>query len=176
MEITFYRKLANSVADAVIANGQYDEISQKRIRYGLVCVFSDLYKFILYFAVFAALGYSRQCLTAFVALILLRPFLGGHAKNEITCIILSFIILSVSIFGGQILQVNNILKIILLIILPVMGLVIASGIKKKILVTLFTLILLIYDLYIGNNHIILIIIIISYLFGIKEFIKRGKNY
>jgi accessory gene regulator B len=176
MEITFYRKLANKVSDAVVANGQYDDISQKRIRYGLVCIFSDLYKFILYFAVFAALGYPRQCITAFVALILLRPFLGGHAKNELNCIILSFTILSISIFGGQVLEVNYIIKIILMIIFPVTGLVIASGIKKKIPVALFTQILLIYDLFICGNHIILIIIIISYLFGIKEFIKRHKSY
>lgn len=47
MEITFYRTLANKVANAVVANQEYSEEDEKRIRYGLVCIFSDLYKFIL---------------------------------------------------------------------------------------------------------------------------------
>lgn len=98
MEITFYRTLANKVANAVVANQEYSEEDEKRIRYGLVCIFSDLYKFILLLIVFSIFSLTKEFFIAFISFLLLRPFLAGyHAKNELVCIFMSFSTILISI-------------------------------------------------------------------------------
>ena len=133
LEITFYRTLANKLANAVIENQEYSEADEKRIRYGLVCIFSDLYKFILLLIVFSIFSLTKELLIAFISVLLLRPFLAGyHAKNELTCIFMSFLTMWISILVGKMNIIPSTLELLLTILLPIIGLLIAPVRTKKV--------------------------------------------
>jgi len=182
MEITFYRRLANKVADAVVKNGEYSEAEVKRINYGLVCIFSDLYKFLLMLIVFSIFSLLKEYLLAFTAVLLLRPVIGGyHSKNELVCIIISFLSLSLSIVIGKINPIPSIIEILLFILLPITGAAVApvrtkkieeTKIKYKILAVLITLLLLTLDYFFIPGQMVELSVIIIYLLTLYQF---GKN-
>lgn len=184
MEITFYRKLANKLADAVIGNHQYPEADAKRIRYGLICIFSDLYKSLLFLIIFSLLSLTKEFLIAFIVITILRPFLGGfHAKTELTCIIMSFIMLLISILAGSYNLIPYHLQIILLILFPLVGFIIAPvkladqkqsiNIPFKLLTALLTIGVLLINIFVLPGQILFWCVIQVYLLA---FYQLTKNY
>jgi len=187
LEITFYRKLAYKVADAVVGNQEYSAADAKRIRYGLVCIFSDLYKFILLLIIFSILSLTKDFLTAFIGILLLRPFLGGfHAKNELTCIFMSFTMLLISILVGDMNIIPSYLQVLLIILLPIIGVIIAPvrinpvGIKTvetknivlKLLTGIMTTVILIVDYYLLRSQILFLCFIQVYILALYQLAKN----
>ncbi len=182
MEITFYRKLANKLADKVIENDTYTEAQAKNIRYGLVCIFSDLYKFILLFAIFTIFSSTKEFLLSFLCVLLLRPYLGGfHAKNEFVCILISFLTLLVSILAGKADIIPYYIQIALIIVLPVIGAVISPvRLNKeksnytilKSLTFVFTALLLLLDFFVMEHQFLLISVILIYVSAIFPLLKN----
>lgn len=182
MEITFYRKLANKVADAVVKNGEYSEADAKRINYGLVCIFSDLYKFILMLIVFSLFSLLKEYLLAFIAVLFLRPVIGGyHAKSEPVCIIVSFITMILSIVVGRMNLIPDFIEIILFVLLPLIGVVIAPVRTKKvdentrnykILAAVLTPLLLFLDYFFIPGQIVEFSVICTYLLTLYQFFKN----
>lgn len=164
MNITFYRKLAYKVADSVTRNGQYTETEIKDIRYGLVCIFSDFYKTLLYLLIFTVFSLTKEFILAFIAFLLLRPFLGGyHFKSELVCIIMSFLTMAIAIFAGKIIIIPYYIQLLLIIILPIFALLIIpvkDSPKKEyrkrtgILTGLITVLLLLSDYFYMPDNII----------------------
>ena len=184
MEITFYRKLANKVADAVVSNQEYSDVEAKRIRYGLVCIFSDLYKFLLFLIIFSILSCTKEFLIAFAALLLLRPFLGGfHAKSELACIFISFTTVIISVLVGDMNILPSLLQQILIILLPITGVIISPVRTKKIeekksalkvLTGIVTAFILIIDYYLLSNQILFVSIILIYILALFQILKNYK--
>lgn len=182
LEITFYRTLANKVANAVIKNQEYSEADEKRIRYGLVCIFSDLYKFILLLIVFSIFSSTREFLIAFISVLLLRPFLAGyHAKNEIMCIFMSFLTILISILVGKMNIIPYTVQLLLTILLPIIGLLIApvrtkkveeKKLKSKLLTALFTVLILLVDYFLLTSQILLVSAILVYILAIYQMLKN----
>ena len=182
MEITFYRKLANRLADAVVGNQEYSETEEKRIRYGLVCIFSDLYKFILLLIVFSIFSLIKEFFIAFISMLLLRPFLAGyHAKNELLCIFISLITTAISVFVGKANIIPNTPYILIIILLPIVGLVIApvrtkkveeKKIKSKLLTVIFTASILIVDYLLLDTQILLVSVLQIYLLALYQILKN----
>jgi accessory gene regulator B len=185
LEITFYRKLANKVADAVVSNQEYSDIDAKRIRYGLVCIFSDLYKFLLYLIIFSIFLLTKEYLIAFIGILLLRPFLAGfHARTELACIFISFTTMLISILIGNMNILPAYLQVLLIIILPIIGLIIAPVRKKKveenkivlkISACITTAILLIIDYYLIAGQILFVSVIQIYLLTLYQMLKYYIN-
>lgn len=182
MEITFYRKLANRLADAVVGNQEYSESEEKQIRHGMVCIFSDLYKFILLLIVFSIFSSTKEFFIAFISMLLLRPFLAGyHAKSELLCIFMSLITTTISAFVGKINIIPNTLHILIMILLPIVGLVIAPVRTKKVeekktlsklLTALFTILVLIFDYFIIDGQILLVSVLQIYLLALYQMLKN----
>lgn len=182
MEITFYRRLANRLADAVVQNQEYSESEEKRIRHGLVCIFSDMYKFILIFIVFSCFSLTKECFIAFIGILILRPFLAGyHAKSELLCIFLSLITTAISVFVGKLNIIPNNLYILSMILLPIVGLIIAPVRTKKVeekktlsklLTALFTILVLIFDYFLIDSQILLVSVLQIYLLALYQMIKN----
>ncbi len=185
LEITFYRKLANKVADAVIGNQEYSDSEAKRIRYGLVCIFSDLYKFVLFLIIFSILSFTKEFLIAFTGLMLLRPFLGGfHAKTELACIFISFTTVLISVVVGEMNIIPPLLQQVLIILLPIIGVIIAPVRTKKIeekkssskvLTGIVTAFILIIDYFLLTNQILFVTIIQVYLLALYQILKNCKT-
>lgn len=182
MEITFYRKLANKLADKVIENDTYPEEQAKKIRYGLICIFSDLYKFILLLIIFSIFSAGKEFLMTFLCILLLRPYLGGfHAKNEFVCILISFLTALISVLGGRAELIPHYIQIALIAILPVIGAVISpvrpNKEKKKytLLKTLtfvFTAALLLLDYFALGRQYLFVSVILVYIFAIYPLLKN----
>ncbi len=182
MEITFYRKLANRLADAVVENQEYSESEEKRIRYGLVCIFSDLYKFILLLVVFSIFSLTKEFFIAFISMLLLRPFLAGyHAKSELLCIFMSLITTAISVFVGKLNIIPNTFFIVSMILLPLVGLIIAPVRTKKVeekkalsklLTVIFTILALILDYFLIDSQILLVSVLQIYLLALYQMLKN----
>lgn len=185
MEITFYRKLAGKVAEAVISNNEYTEAEAKRIRYGLVCIFSDLYKFLMMLIIFSLFSATLEYLLAFMAVLLLRPVLGGyHAKSEIVCIIVSFLSMTLSVVVGKLDVIPGFLQIVLIIVLPLIGAAIAPVRTKKveertrgykILIVILTPVILLADYLYIPAQILQTSVIIIYSLSIYQLLKNKIN-
>ncbi len=185
MEITFYRKLADKVADAVIENQEYSESEAKRIRYGLVCIFSDLYKFILLLIIFSVFSRTLDFLIAFAAVLLLRPAIAGfHAKSELLCILFSFLTMLISVVIGGLSVIPGFVHLALIIMLPILGAVIApvrtrkieeKKIRSKILAFILTAALLLIDYYFLSGQTLLISVIQIYFLALYQLSKNIRN-
>lgn len=186
MEITFYRKLADKLADAVFSSSNYTEGEKKRIRYGLVCIFSDLYKTVLYLIVFSLLSLTKEFILAFLPILLLRPLLGGyHAKNEIACIFMSFFMLIISIFTGQINIIPEYFQVILIFIMPLLVIITApvrvrekvkGSVRTKAIAGFVTVILLLSGYYIFSSQIVFCSVIEVYILAIYQLIINKFKY
>jgi len=186
MEITFYRKLANKVADAVISNDEYTEFQAKRIRYGLVCIFSDLYKFIFLLIIFSLFSLTKEFLIAALGSLPLRLFLGGfHAKTEIACIFISFLNILTSILLGNMNLIPPFIQILLIFLLPIIGVIIAPVRTKKIeerktvykLITgIVTPAIIVIDYFLFANQILSFSIIQNYILAIYQVIKNYTKF
>lgn len=186
MEITFYRKLANKVADAVVSNQQYSEAEIKKIRYGLVCIFSDLYKSILFLLIFSIFSLTKEFILAFLAIMILRPFLGGyHAKNEVACIFMSFFMLLISIFAGRLYIFPSWLLLALMVILPVIGILIApvhvkeiptGGVGIKVSTALMTILLLTIDYFFFSSQILCLSVVEVYILAVYQRLINKYKY
>jgi len=182
LEITFYRKLANKVADAVVSNQEYSDVDVKRIRYGLVCIFSDLYKLILYLIIFSIFSLTIEFLIAFIGILLLRPFLAGfHAKTELACIFISFTTMLVSILIGNMRILPPYMQLFLIFLLPIIGVIIAPVRTKKIeekklvlkiLSCILTAVILITDYYLIPGQILFVSVIEIYLLALYQMMKN----
>ncbi len=182
MEITFYRKLANKVAEAVISNAEYSETEARRIRYGLVCIFSDLYKFLLLLIVFALFSAALEYLLAFAVILLLRPILGGyHAKSEFVCLAVSFITMAINVFAGRADAIPGSVQIVLVIALTVTGAFIAPVRTRRvderkaayrILAAVLTPALLLLDYFYIPAQIVLVSVTIIYLLSLYQLFKN----
>ncbi len=180
MNITFYRKLAYKVADAITRNQQYSEAEIKNISYGLVCIFSDLYKTILYLLIFTLLSLTREFLCAFLPFLLLRPFLGGyHFKNEIVCIIMSFLTMVIAIFAGKTVIIPYYLQLTLAVFLPILAFIIApvnesqglKGLKKtKAASMVVSILLLLSDFFFMSSNIISWSVIEVYVLAVYQLL------
>lgn len=182
MEITFYRKLANKVAEAVIANAEYSEAEARRIRYGLVCIFSDSYKFLLLLLIFTLFSSALEYLLAFAVMLLLRPILGGyHAKSELVCLAVSFITMAVNVFAGKMNIIPGFVQITLLIVLTIAGAVIApvrtrkveerTGIYKTLAAAL-TPALLLLDYFCIPGQVVQVSVVTIYLLSVYQLLKN----
>ncbi len=186
MNITFYRKLAYKVADAVTRNGQYSETDIKNIRYGLVCIFSDLYKTILYLFIFTLFSLTKEFLCAFLAFFLLRPYLGGyHFKNEIVCIIMSFITMVIAIFAGKADIIPSYIQLALIVFLPILSILTApvenrqkqeSRKKTCIAAALMTVLLLLSDFFFMSYNIITWSVIEVYVLYVYQLLISKYNH
>lgn len=182
MEITFYRKLANKVADAVVKNGEYSESEVERINYGLICIFSDLYKFLLMLIAFSLFSLWKEYLLAFIAVLFLRPFIGGyHAKSEPVCIIVSFLTMILSIVVGRMNLLPDFIEIIFIVLLPLIGVAIAPVRTKKveekkrnykILTFILTSLTLFIDFFFIPAQIVELSVISTYLLTLYQFFKN----
>jgi accessory gene regulator B len=185
LEITFYRKLANKLADAVVANQEYSDEDVKRIRHGLVCTFSDLYKFILFLVIFSFFSLTIEYLIAFTAILFLRPFLAGfHARTELRCIFISFSTMLISIVVGNMSILPSYLQHLLIILLPIIGIIIApvrtkkieeKKILYKISSCIITAVILITDYYLLINQIFFICVIQIYLLTLYQMLINYIN-
>jgi len=185
LEITFYRKLANKVGDAVVGNQEYSELEAKRIRYGLVCIFSDLYKFILFLIIFSIFLLTKEFLIAFTGILLLRPFLAGfHAKTELACIFISFTTTLISIVLGDMNILPSSIQISLIVLLPIIGVIIApvrtkkveeKKIVLKISACIITAAILIFDYYFLTSQILFISVLQIYLLALYQMFKNHIN-
>ncbi len=187
MNIKFYRKLAYKVADAITKNQQYSETEIKNIRYGLVCIFSDLYKTILYLLIFVVISLTLEFLCAFLAFLLLRPFLGGyHFKNEIVCIIMSFVAIVIAIFSGKSDILPSFIHLVLTVFLPILGFLIAPvqdsqnqqefPQKTRIVVALMTVLLLLSDFFFMSHNIITWSVIEVYVLYVYQLLISKFKY
>ncbi len=186
MNITFYRKAAYKVADLVTRNGQYTEIEINNIRYGLVCIFSDLYKTILFLLIFSLLSLTKEFLCAFLAFLLLRPFVGGyHSKNEISCILMSFIMMFIAIFVGRTVINSYYIQLAHIVVLPILGFLISpvkeiknqeDQKKKRILAGLLTFLLLLLDFFFISSNIITWSVIEVYVLSVYQILIIKYNH
>lgn len=187
MEIRFYRKIANSISDKIISYGDYDDNTASNIRYGMVCIFSDLYKLVLYTAVFSLAGYFKEFVIAFLPILLLRPFIGGlHAKTEIRCLILSFVNIITVIILATFIPLNIYVKIASLIILSVVGAVIShtsekgineSKVGSVVLVLLFNIVLMAMAILLDKDHagaIVFWSVALVYFYAIIKVVKKDR--
>ena len=187
MEIRFYRKIANSISDKIIANGNYDEETASNIRYGMVCTFSDLYKLVLYIVVFSLAGYFKEFILAFLPVFLLRPFIGGfHAKTEVRCLILSFVNIITVIILATFIPLNIYVKIASLIILLIVVAIIShtsakgnneSKVRSVVLASLLTIILITLAILLHKGHagaIIFWSVIMVYFYSIIKVVKKDR--
>lgn len=183
MEITFYRKLANKLADKVIENDTYTETQAKKIRYGLVCIFSDLYKFILFLIIFAIFSSTKEFLLSFLCILLLRPYLGGfHSKNEFVCILISFLTSLISVLAGKADLIPYYIQIALIIALPATGAIISpvrpnkeknSYTLLKALTFIFTALLLLLDFFVIEHQFLFVSVILVYSFAVYPLLKNA---
>jgi len=181
LEITFYRKLAYKLADTVVDNQEYSDADAKRIRYGLVCIFSDLYKFILLLIVFSLFLLTKEFLIAFIGILLLRPFVAGyHAKTELVCILMSFTTMLISVVVGQMNILSPYLQVFLIILLPIIGLIISpvrikivenKNIGLKLMVGIMTTVILLVDYYVLTSQILFVSVIQIYLLALYQMLK-----
>lgn len=186
MEITFYRKLANKVAAAVIENAKYTEFEQKRIRYGLICIFSDLYKFIFLLIIFSLLSLTKEFLIASLGSLPIRLFLGGfHAKTEISCIFISFLSILISIIFGNMNIIPTFIQLVLLILLPIIGVIISPVRTKKVVErkTVYKIVtgvvtpaIIVIDYFLFSKQILLISVIQNYFLAIYQLIKNYMKF
>ena len=180
MEIRFYRKIANSISDKIIANGNYDEETASNIRYGMVCTLSDLYKLIVFVVIFSIGGFFEEFILASLPIIL-RPFLGGfHTKTEIRCLILSIFNLVVAISLGSYLAINIFIKVAFLIILPIIAIPISysntkttngKNMRFSILASLLTIILVALSIWLKAGNIVFLSIIMVYFYALLKILK-----
>lgn len=185
MEITFYRKLANKLADAVVNNHKYSEAEEKKIRYGLVCIFSDLYKFILLLIIFFLLSSTKEFLIAFIGVLVFRPVLGGyHARSEIACIFISLFTMLVSVYVGKLSVLPLPAQVIIFACLTILGVVIApvrtkqiseNNMKYKILAAFLTPLAFIFDYFLFDNQVLSISTVLIYMFAVLQFVKNSLN-
>ncbi|MDP4176876.1 MAG: accessory gene regulator B family protein [Bacillota bacterium] len=95
-------------------NSDFTEIQLKKMEYGLLCIFSDLTKAIVYFVLFFLVHLEQYFIISLVFFCPLRLFLGGyHADTYLRCFFMSFIIFLISILTGKFLAINIIATIIL---------------------------------------------------------------
>lgn len=187
MEIRFYRKIANSISDKIISSGDYDENTASNIRYGMVCTFSDLYKLVLYTAIFSIAGYFKEFVLTFLPILLLRPFLGGlHAKTEVRCLILSFVNIITVIILATFIPLNIYVKIASLIILLVVGAVMSptsakstneSKARSVVLASLFTIVLMALAILLDKGHagaVIFWSVVMVYFYAILKVVKKDR--
>lgn len=186
LEITFYRNLANKVADAVVANQEYSEADVKRIRYGLVCIFSDLYKFLLLLIIFTIFSLTIEFIIAFLGILLLRPFVAGfHAKSELACIFVSFFTMLISIIVGDMNIFPPYLQIISIVLLPVIGIIISpvrvnkiqesNTVILKLFAGITTLVLLMLDFHLFPSQVMLVSVFQIYILAFYQLIKNIKT-
>lgn len=180
MNITFYRKLAYKVADSVTRNGQYTETEISNIRYGLVCIFSDLYKTLLYLLIFTVFSLTKEFVLAFIAFLMIRPFLGGyHFKSEFVCIIMSFLTMVIAIFAGKIIIIPFYMQLVLIVLLPILGFLITPVKDKQkkedrkktgILTGVITVLLLLSDCFYMPGNIITWSVIEVYVLSVYQLL------
>lgn len=185
LEITFYRKLADKLADKVIENQEYSGAEAKRIRYGLVCIFSDLYKFIFLLIIFSIFLQTVNFLIAFAAVLLLRPYIGGfHAKSELLCILVSFVTMLISVVIGQTEIIPAATNIVIIILLPVLGIIIAPVRTRKIeektsrhkaLAFILTAAALLTDYFLIPGQVLLMSIIQIYFLALYQLSRNAYN-
>jgi accessory gene regulator B len=133
---------------------------------------------------------TLEFLIAFIGMLILRPFLAGfHAKTELACIFMSFATMLISIMVGDMNILPSYLQIILIILLPIIGVIVAPvRLKKveksktgvlKLLAGVTTIVLLFIDFYLLSSQILLISVILIYLLTLyqilKNYIKQQKN-
>ena len=130
------------------------------------------------FIIFSLFSATIEFLLAFVAVLLLRPVLGGyHAKSEIICIIVSFGTMLASIVAGKSNLLPHLVQMVLLFILPLAGILLApvrtrKVIEKKrtykILGALLTAVLLLLDYFFIQDQILMVSVIIIYFLSIYQ--------
>lgn len=110
------RVVINYCMKSIEKNNKYDEIKLQEIKYGLEAIYLNISKFIVYFTINAILGTFLEGIIFLILYIPLRSFsFGFHAKNSLTCWILSAIGFVIIPYISTIVTFNFISKIIIII-------------------------------------------------------------
>lgn len=92
------------------------------VKYLYLCIISEGSKILLFSVVFFNIGLLKEYIFALILLILLRTNGGGlHFKHYISCLIVSFFVLSSSILLGIKLPFSNLASVIILTICIILG-------------------------------------------------------
>ena len=95
---------------------KYNNIKLQEIKYGLEAIYLNVSKFIVYFIINAFLGIFIEGILFFLFYIPLRSFsFGFHAKNSLTCWILSAIAFIGIPYISTLITFNFLLKFIIII-------------------------------------------------------------
>lgn len=111
-------KVANNIVKAIRnANPEFSDLQQKKMEYGLVCLFSEITKIIAYYIIFYILGIHIYFLVSLIFLSSLRAVTGGyHADTYWGCFTFSLIMFFSIIFAGKYIVLTNIMVIIIMAI------------------------------------------------------------
>ena len=132
-------------------------------------------------AYIAMFSLTKEFLIAFTGILLIRPFLAGfHAKTELACIFISFTTLLISIVVGDMNILPTYIQILLIILLPIIGIIIAPVRTKKVeerkivlklLTGIITLSILLVDYYLIPNQILFVGVLQIYLLSLYQIQK-----
>lgn len=96
------KKIAVKLTSMIYENNpSFSELDIKKIQFGLECFFSDGSKMLIYFIFFSLLHLTMYYLIAVIFFVTLRVVAGGYHEETYTrCIISSFILFLIMVFGG----------------------------------------------------------------------------
>lgn len=112
------KKIAVKLTSMICENNpSFTELDIKKIQFGLECFLSDGSKMLIYFIFFSLLDLTIYYLIAVIFFVTLRVVAGGYHEETYTrCIVSSFILFLVMVFGGTMLILPLYIKATLVIL------------------------------------------------------------
>ena len=106
------RIVVDSIMNKIKNLNKYDDIKLSEIRYGLEAIYLNVSRFLVFFTINTILDIFWESLLFFIFYVPLRSFsFGFHAKNSLTCWILSSIAFIGLPYLSTVISFNFIIKI-----------------------------------------------------------------
>ena len=106
------RIVVDSIMNKIKNLNKYDDIKLSEIRYGLEAIYLNVSRFLVFFTINTILDIFWESLLFFIFYVPLRSFrFGFHAKNSLTCWILSSIAFIGLPYLSTVISLNFIIKI-----------------------------------------------------------------
>ncbi len=152
---------------------KYDDIKLSEIKYGLEAIYLNISRFLVYFTVNAILGIFWESLLFFLFYLPLRSFsFGFHAKNSISCWILSGIAFIGLPYLSTLITFNFILKLLIVMYSLIIYTIFSPSDtpKRPIINSQYRLKLKLFTLFFVLSYCIIILLIDSSLINIISLV------
>jgi len=103
------QRIVGAIVNGIVGSSgkNYTELQIKTMKFGLETLLNEIVKFLIYFAIFAALSLLPYYLTACIFAFLIRFFAGGyHSDTLLGCLITSFITFLLIVLGGTMISIG----------------------------------------------------------------------